>query len=643
MTEPKLDSKLRNRISRFIHTGIEIPKYYPGCWSTHKYFEADKFPAAQEIIQANPNSGLEVVKIIVQAAKDGWYTRFESIAFALAQCLKLGPNPVKEAVYNAALEICESPEQMMLFNRQTRILKTGNGQGWCKSVREWYLHKDPMELAKEIGRVRARFGRSHNTLIRKSHIKIEAGDHARDAVVKYVIFGLKRARQLLADKQGTKEIFDYLQKVEDLRHCEDPVAAAAIAAQNQFTLDHVPGHLLTSQDVWDAVLPQMSLRDVLSNIQRIHNMGFLTNDSTTTAIIVSMINNQEFINKSEITPIEVYIILNNYKLKTKPQKAQKAKIAHEKEERRRLRQIFDPKTGLWEWSSTKRHPKEIKNWGIEKPPSQAIIASLNKLIDQSWLVSKPTKVRYLITMDMRHHMFKGRHFCKRYAVPKRGKKGTTTPASAPAPVAPTAGGDAEPKKESKKHLQAECFYNCAVTPGHVAIILALQLLKREKDVKLAVFTEEGIQMVTLERNFTNIEEAEFQLRKMNLGRVQLDAPIEWASKNKQKFDVFINMIDRATRYMELDHAARGGRGNGGRFGPPPVAKKNVMLPDHCPVRALERYRKDVGDNTAKLIVMNLASHRVSTTDGSHEGVLDIVGIDEFVPKVMDAFALGQFK
>lgn len=41
--------------------------------------------------------------------------------------------------------------------------------------------------------------------------------------------------------------------------------------------------------------------------------------------------------------------------------------------------------------------------------------------------------------------------------------------------------------------------------------------------------------------------------------------------------------------------------------------------------------------------MSLASMRVSTTDGSHEGVLDIVGIDEHVPKVMDAFVLGQFK
>lgn len=41
--------------------------------------------------------------------------------------------------------------------------------------------------------------------------------------------------------------------------------------------------------------------------------------------------------------------------------------------------------------------------------------------------------------------------------------------------------------------------------------------------------------------------------------------------------------------------------------------------------------------------MSLASHRSGTTDGSHEGVLDIVGIDEHVPQLLDAFALGLFK
>ncbi|XP_049885453.1 RNA-binding protein RO60-like [Pectinophora gossypiella] len=634
MTEPPaVDRQLRNQLQRYLHTGNELPKYYPGCWTTHKYYEVDKLQALN-LILANGVNNLEVINIIVKAYKDGWYTRFETIAFALTKCLKLGSTTVKEAAYKAATEICNTPEELMIFNKFTRQLKTGNGRGWCKYVKEWYLSKEPMQLAKEMTRVRSRHGRSHKTLLRKAHVKIPEDDHARDAVVKYAIYGFKRAKQLIGDIEATKEMFDYIQKVEDMRHCENPTDAAGLASQHQFTLDHVPGHLLTSQDVWNAVLPQMSLEDLLYNVQRIHNMGFLTTDSTTTAILISLLNNQDVVKKSKVTPLAVYITLANYKKKSRPLKSEKAKVALEKEQRRRSRQIFDAKTGVWQWTVTRRHPKEVKHWGIDQPPNEAVIAALGKLVDQTWLLTPPTKARYMITLDMRHHMFKGRHFCKSFVVPKKGRK-----ISLPKTVGP--GGDAEAEKKSKKRLFAECFYNKHVTPGHAAIILALQILKREQNVKLAVFTDEGVQLVAIERNFSSIEEAEFLFRKANLGRVQLDAPIEWAAKNKEKVDVFINMVDRTTRYMELDIKARGGRGPGGRYGPPPAAGKD--MPDHCPVRALERYRKTTKVKDAKLVVMSLASHRVATTDGTHEGVLDIVGVDEHVPKLLDAFVLGQFK
>ena len=78
--------------------------------------------------------------------------------------------------------------------------------------------------------------------------------------------------------------------------------------------------------------------------------------------------------------------------------------------------------------------------------------------------------------------------------------------------------------------------------------------------------------------------------------MQLDAPIEWATKTKAKVDVFINMVDRTSRYMELELSSRGGRGPGGRYGPPPT---NPEIRDRCPVRALQRYRASTGVRNAK--------------------------------------------
>lgn len=39
------------------------------------------------------------------------------------------------------------------------------------------MKKEPMELAKELTRVKSRHGRSHKTLLRKSHVKIAENDH----------------------------------------------------------------------------------------------------------------------------------------------------------------------------------------------------------------------------------------------------------------------------------------------------------------------------------------------------------------------------------------------------------------------------------------------------------------------------------
>lgn len=50
---------------RYLHTGVEVPKYYPGCWTSHKYFEEDKLKAVDEAFLKNKDD-VEVVNLIVK-------------------------------------------------------------------------------------------------------------------------------------------------------------------------------------------------------------------------------------------------------------------------------------------------------------------------------------------------------------------------------------------------------------------------------------------------------------------------------------------------------------------------------------------------------------------------------------------------
>lgn len=64
MAESPFDD-LYVRLKRYLHVGMEIPKYYPGCWASHKYFELDKLKAIDEIYEKDKNH-LDVVNVIVK-------------------------------------------------------------------------------------------------------------------------------------------------------------------------------------------------------------------------------------------------------------------------------------------------------------------------------------------------------------------------------------------------------------------------------------------------------------------------------------------------------------------------------------------------------------------------------------------------
>lgn len=63
--EVPIEPELSNRLTRYLHTGNELPRYYPGCWTTHKYFEEDKLPVIRQILEPHPGN-VKVVAIILK-------------------------------------------------------------------------------------------------------------------------------------------------------------------------------------------------------------------------------------------------------------------------------------------------------------------------------------------------------------------------------------------------------------------------------------------------------------------------------------------------------------------------------------------------------------------------------------------------
>jgi 60 kDa SS-A/Ro ribonucleoprotein len=60
-----------------------------------------------------------------------------------------------------------------------------------------------------------------------------------------------------------------------------------------------------------------------------------------------------------------------------------------------------------------------------------------------------------------------------------------------------------------------------------------------------------------------------------------------------------------------------------------------------PTEALKRYRQEMNQPNAKLIVVGMQSNSFTIADPNDKGMLDVVGFDSAAPQVMSLFAEGQ--
>lgn len=60
-----------------------------------------------------------------------------------------------------------------------------------------------------------------------------------------------------------------------------------------------------------------------------------------------------------------------------------------------------------------------------------------------------------------------------------------------------------------------------------------------------------------------------------------------------------------------------------------------------PTEALKKYREQMKNPNAKLIVVGMQSNGFTIADPNDKGMLDVVGFDSAAPQIMSLFAEGQ--
>ncbi|CAH1980455.1 unnamed protein product [Acanthoscelides obtectus] len=169
-------------------------------------------------------------------------------------------------------------------------------------------------------------------------------------------------------------------------------------------------------------------------------------------------------------------------------------------------------------------------------------------------------------------------------------------------------------------IDTPCLRNRNITGIEVAAAFAWFLLRVEKDVIVAVFKDKDIYVVHLDKK-GHLNEHVSKLKEHKSKFLVLSSPIEWAMSQKKHIDVFINFIHHKDYYSAI----------------PKEVKEKMSKP----VDTMHRFRKKFNLMQAKLINVCLSYPHMVTCDGS-PNILDVAGLDEGVPKVIEAFYRGNF-
>lgn len=102
---------------------------------------------------------------------------------------------------------------------------------------------------------------------------------------------------------------------------------------------------------------------------------------------------------------------------------------------------------------------------------------------------------------------------------------------------------------NKSMTENGCWHCGHVNAAEAGCLIALSLVRAEKDVTVARFTKNGIQVIDVDRNVTPVQMVKkFELTSIDT--IDMSKPMQWAIQEKKSIDVFINITDQICQKLD---------------------------------------------------------------------------------------------
>lgn len=102
---------------------------------------------------------------------------------------------------------------------------------------------------------------------------------------------------------------------------------------------------------------------------------------------------------------------------------------------------------------------------------------------------------------------------------------------------------------NKSMTENGCWHCGNVNAAEAGCLIALSLLRAEKNVTVAKFTKNGIQVIDVDPNSTLLQMMK-KFEVTSIDSIDMSKPMLWAIQEKKSIDVFINITDQICQKLD---------------------------------------------------------------------------------------------
>jgi 60 kDa SS-A/Ro ribonucleoprotein len=220
----------------------------------------------------------------------------------------VGDAATRKAALEALPRVCRTATHLFQFATFVEGFR-----GWGRSLRRavggWYARLSPEPLAYQAAKYRRREGVTHRDLLRLAHpaAKVSAGNPTLELSDEH-----RRLFEWIARGGSVAGLPRIVEGFTLVQSAESPARAAELVREYGLPREAVPSELLTSPEVWEALLEDMPMTALVRNLATLTRVGVIAPGSDGAVRAVAQLGEAERIRAARVHPIALLAALRTY-------------------------------------------------------------------------------------------------------------------------------------------------------------------------------------------------------------------------------------------------------------------------------------------------------------------------------------------